>query len=155
MGAYGMFGPNEYLLSTGRLATGFGLFGLALGLILSIPTGTDALSIIAVTVIFGYLGVTGFWGAYNIDRWFRKYRYRMPKPAWYVLRVLFIILGIIGGALGYGAIEHFILLLAMDAPLGLFGAQLILLPFAGRKLGQLMKYNPATADPFRDHIDLE
>ena len=77
----------------------FWLIGLALGLILSIPTGTDALSIIAVTVIFGYLGVTGFWGAYNIDRWFRKYRYRMPKPAWYVLRVLFIILGIIGGAL--------------------------------------------------------
>ncbi len=144
-----MYDQDEYFLYTGRLATASGLVGIVLGVLLSTLSGSGRFATIVVPIVFAYLFVTGFWGAYNLNQWFMRYRYRLPIVIWHIMRIPVLLVGVIAGVFGWGVLEHFVLLLAMDARFGLLGAQLILIPGIGRKIGQLLKYHPGAADPFR------
>lgn len=148
---FGMFNEDDYLLRKGRLATTSGLIGIAAALVVSSLSRFSVLGSIVFALVFFYLFTCGFWGAYNVNQWFRRYRYRMPLVLWHILRVFAVVIGAGLGIFGWGVFEHFLLLLAMGVPkLGIVGAQLILLPVVGRRFARLLKYDPYSAElPFR------
>jgi len=142
---YHMFDPfneEDFLLRPGRLATTAGLIGFLCGIVITLLTIYDIFTIVVIPLLFGYLGLTGFWGAYNISQWFRRYRYRMHKHVWNVLRIPVLALGVVLGVCGWGVMEHFTLLLAVDAKGSIFGSQLVLLPVVGRKFAKILRRSP-------------
>lgn len=140
---FGTFNEDDYVIYTGRLATSCGLFGMVLGLILSSIFSFTTLGTVLAMIGLAYLFTTGFWGAYNLDRWFRRYKFRIPTTLWQLLRVPVVILGLVLGIIGWGVFEHFILLLAMGLPSpGLIAAQIILLPWIGSWFSNYIDYNP-------------
>lgn len=139
---------DEYLVYVGRLATGSGLIGLAIGLIFSLILGFSGMLLAFFTVLAGYIFLTGFWGGYNINRWFRKFRYRMPSVIWNISRVIVVAVGVIMGWIVWGIFEHFILLLAMGAEgnPGMMLSQVILFPIIGSKVADKMDYHPSDVE---------
>ena len=111
---YDTFDEDKYLLYKGRLATGSGLIGMLLTLLYSLINNIDPFLTIILMFIGGYLFLTAFWGANNINNWFLKYRSQMPDIIWQGARILVIILGIILGPIVWGLLEHLFLLIAME-----------------------------------------
>ena len=144
----GMYNQDEYLLYVGRLATGSGLIGLVLGLIFSLVMGFSGILLAFFTVLAGYLFLTGFWGGYNTNRWYRKFRYRIPSVLWKISRIFIVAGGAVLGWLVWGIFEHFILLLAMGAEgnPGMILSQVILLPKIGPKVASKMDYHPSEVE---------
>lgn len=142
------FNQDEFLLHQGRLATGFGLIGAAVGIVVSYILGFTTLGTILMTAFTGYLGLTGFWGGYKMNLWIRKYKYRMPTLLWHVLRILAAAAGVIMGVVLWGVFEHFILLLAMGGTgdPGLIASQIILLPKLGSWYADRINYNPSQVE---------
>lgn len=139
------FNENEFILNNGRKATGSGIIGLIIGFILSLILSFTTFGTILMMLFSCYLFLTGFWGGYKLNFWFRKFRYRMPIYLWHVSRVFVIFVGILLGIVGYGVFEHFILLLAMgsssDGP-GMIASQIILLPYVGKYYSDRINYDP-------------
>ncbi|MFW5980459.1 MAG: hypothetical protein ACOCRB_00415 [Halanaerobiaceae bacterium] len=139
---------DEYLLYVGRLATGSGIIGLVGGLVFSLAIGFSGILLIFFTLLTGYLFLTGFWGGYKLNRWFRKFKYRMPTALWAVSRIPVVGFGIIAGWIVWGIFEHFILLLAMGAEgnPGMILSQFILVPKIGQGIADKMDYNPSEVE---------
>ncbi len=138
-----MYDENEFFIMQGRKASSAGVTGLFLGIIISlIITPGKLLSLILILSLI-YFFITGYWGVTKLNRWFRKYRYKMPPVIWNLLRVIITVVGYILGIIGWGFFEHFILLLSMESiegrP-GLIGAQIILLPWIGPWYAKKINY---------------
>ena len=111
---YGTFDEDQYLMNKGRKATSTGLIGMLLMLLYSFINNISPFFTVTLTFIVGYIFLTGFWGGYNINKWFLKYRSQMPDFVWQIARIPVISLGIILGPLLWGLLEHLFLMLAME-----------------------------------------
>ncbi len=139
------FNENKFIIDNGRKASSSGLIGLLLGLIWSLIFSFSWLGTVFFTLFIGYIFLTGFWGGYRTNLWFRKYKYRMPSLLWQGLRVPVVTLGSILGILCWGFFEHFILLLGIStgykAGPGMIAAQIILLPYIGKYYSKYIKFD--------------
>ncbi len=136
---------DDYLLILGRRCTGLAIIGFIIGIIISLFNNFSIPGIIFFTLFTGYLFGTAFWGVYNLNRWFYKYRSKMPDPVWQIIRVPVWAVGIIIGILFYGAFQQFILLLALDDGSGkptVFQSIIILTPYIGSKYADKINYSP-------------
>jgi hypothetical protein len=130
-----MYNQDLFIINLGRKATTYGLIGFFVGLIVALLLSLPKIAILITAVVFYFFFTSSFWGVHNSKMWFNKYRYRMPKYIWYFLSIFVYLLGIFVGLIGYGFIDHFLLLLAMSQQkkdTGLIGAQIILLPYLGK-----------------------
>ena len=136
---------DEYIMHVGRKATGSGLIGFGIGFIFSLFMNFSLVGIVFFSLLSGYLFLTGFWGGYNVNRWFRKFRHRLPKYIWVSGKVPVITIGVIAGWMVWGFFEHFILLLAMGASgnPGMILAQILLIPKLGSKVADKINYHPS------------
>ena len=136
---------DEYILYIGRRATGSGLLGLFVGFVSSVIMNFSSVGIFFFSIFVGYLFLTGFWGGYNINRWFRKFKFRLPTPLWVSGRIPVIVIGVIAGWMVWGFFEHFILLLAMGASgdPGMILSQILLIPKVGSKVADKINYHPS------------
>lgn len=141
------YNEEDFILYPGRVATAAGIIGFLTGIIITRLTIYDIFTIVVIPILFGYAGLTGSWGFYLTNRWFMKYRYRMHLYLWYVLRIPVIAAGSVLGLCGWGLLEHFILLLAINARGGILGSQLVLLPIVGRKFAKLLRRSPLDKNP--------
>lgn len=138
-----MYNQDQFIIRLGRKATIYGVIGFFLGIIAAFFLSFSKIAIIITAVIFSMFFTSSFWGVHNLKMWFNKYRYRMPKFLWYFLNIFVYLAGIFVGLIGYGFIEHFLLLLAMDQHkkgTGLIGAQIILLPYLGQLYADKIEY---------------
>lgn len=138
------FDENKFIINNGRKATLSGIIGILLGVIFSKIMSFSLSGMIIFALFSGYIFLTAFWGAYKINFWFRRYKYKIPSFLWQIMRVLLLFVGIILGILGWGFFEHFILLISMgsgnkDGP-GMIAAQLILIPYIGRYYARYLEY---------------
>ena len=139
-----MYNQDQYIIKLGRTATISGLIGFGLGLAAAFLLSFSKIAVIFTAIIFAYFFTSSFWGIHNLNMWFNKYRYRMPQYLWYFLNIFVYLGGIFVGLVGYGFIEHFLLLLAMDQHkkgTGLIGAQIILLPYLGKIYADKINYH--------------
>lgn len=139
-----MYNQDQYIIRLGRKATISGLIGFGLGLAAAFLFSFSKIAAVFTAIIFAYFFTSSFWGIYDLKMWFNKYRYRMPQYLWYFLNIFVYLGGIFVGLVGYGFIEHFLLLLAMDQHkkgTGLIGAQIILLPYLGRIYADKINYH--------------
>ncbi|MGM0499903.1 MAG: hypothetical protein ACQERL_06800 [Bacillota bacterium] len=138
-----MYNQDLYYLNLGRKATLIAIIGFTIGIIFAFLLSFSKIAIFFTALIFAYIALSSFWGAYNLSKWFKKYRYRMPKYLWYLLNIFIYLAGIIVGLIGYGFIEHFLLVLAIDQQkdnIGLISAQIILIPYLGSKYAKKINY---------------
>ncbi|RCW58740.1 MULTISPECIES: hypothetical protein [Halanaerobium] len=139
-----MYNQDQFIIKLGRKATISGLIGFLCGLIAAFLLSFSIIAIAFTAIIFSFFFTSAFWGIHNLKMWFNKYRYRMPEYLWYFLNIFVYLGGVIVGLIGYGFIEHFLLLLAMDQHkkgTGLIGAQIILLPYLGKIYADKINYN--------------
>ncbi len=138
------FDENKFIINNGRRATASGLIGMFIGLLISFMSSFSLIGTIIFTFFMGYVFLTGFWGGYKINLWYRKYKYRLPTILWQSIRVLLIISGIIFGIIIQGFFEHFILLLGMSTGYkngpGMISAQIILLPYIGKRYAKKINF---------------
>lgn len=138
-----MYNQDLYYLNLGRKATLIAIIGFIIGIIIAFLFSFSKIAIFFTALIFAYIALSSFWGAYNLSKWFKKYRYRMPKYLWFLLNIFIYLAGIIVGLIGYGFIEHFLLVLAIDQQkdnIGLISAQIILIPYLGSKYAKKINY---------------
>ncbi len=136
---------DDHLLHLGRTATGIGLLALLASVVLGLYLNFPAAGIFFFSLFGFYIGMTSFWGIYNLNRWFRKYRFRMPEPLWYLLRIPLFVLGFFLGILLYGIFHQFVLLLALDdgsGKPGLLASLIILTPIIGPRFADYINYSP-------------
>ena len=136
---------DQYLLILGRRCTGLAIIGFIIGLIISLINNFNLPGIIFFSLFIAYLTGTAFWGVYKLNRWFYKYRSKMPDPIWQAFRVPVWAVGILIGIIFYGAFQQFILLLALDDGSGkptVFQSVIILTPYIGPKYAEKINYNP-------------
>ncbi len=118
-------------------------------LVFSIINSLGYIATIALMLVAGYLFLTGFWGAHNTNRWFIKYKYRLPTIIWHIVRIPIVLGGIILGFLLWGLLEHLFLLLAMEDTIdnshfkAFFVVFLLLLPYFGPYYADKIDYNPS------------
>ena len=139
-----MYNQDQFVIKLGRKATVSGLVGLVVGLISAFLLSFSMIGIFFTAIIFSYIFTSSFWGIHNLKMWYNKYRYRMPEYLWYFLSIFVYLLGILLGLIGYGFIEHFLLILAIEQQKkgpGLIGAQIILLPYLGKLYAEKINYN--------------
>ena len=139
-----MYNQDRFIINQGRKPTFYGIIGLLFGLISAFLLSVPVIAVVFAAVIFCCFFTSSFWGIYNVKKWFNKYRYRMPKYLWYFFNIFVYPAGIFVGLIGYGFIEHFLLLLAMSQhknETGLIGAQIILLPYLGELYADKINYN--------------
>ena len=139
-----MYNQDLYYLNLGRKATLIAILGFMIGIIFAFSISFSKIAMLFTALIFAYIAISSFWGIYNLNRWFQKYRYRMPKYLWYFLNIFIYLAGIIVGLIGYGFIEHFLLVLAIDQQknnIGLISAQIILIPYLGSKYAKKINYH--------------
>jgi len=139
-----MYNQDLYYLNLGRKATLIAILGFVIGIIFAFSISFSKIAMLFTALIFAYIAISSFWGIYNLNRWFQKYRYRMPKYLWYFLNIFIYLAGIIVGLIGYGFIEHFLLVLAIDQQkdnIGLISAQIILIPYLGSKYAKKINYH--------------
>ena len=139
-----MYNQDQFVINLGRKATISGLIGLILGIIFAYLFSFSGVAIFFTALIFSYIFTSSFWGIHNLKMWYNKFRYRMPKYLWYFLSIFVYSAGFLVGLIGYGFIEHFLLLLAMDQQkkgTGLIGAQIILLPYLGKIYAEKVNYH--------------
>lgn len=138
------FDENKFIIDNGRKATTSGLIGLVIGLILSKVFMFSWPGVTLFCIFMTYISLTAFWGAYKLNLWFRKYKYRMPGVLWQTLRIIVILSGGLLGTLGWGFFEHFILLLSIstgyDNVSGMISAQIILLPYLGKYYARYINF---------------
>jgi len=142
---YSRRNQDDHLLNLGRKATGTGLLVLLAAVLLGLYLDFPAVGIFFFALFGFYIGMTSFWGIYNLNRWFHKYRYRMPELLWYILKVPVFILGFFLGILLYGIFQQFVLLLALDdgsGKPGLLASVLILTPVIGPRFTDYINYSP-------------
>lgn len=139
---------DSYILHLGRLATGSGLFGLFIGLMLSIILGFSWVGIIVASTTLVYLFVTGFWGTQKVNQWFGRLQYNPPPVLRKVLQGFLLIPGILIGWLFFGFYQHFFVLLAMRAQSrwGIITSQIILIPKLGIWIADKIHFFPAELD---------
>ncbi len=138
-----MYNQDYIIINQGRKATFYGILGFLFGITVSFLLSVPAIAIFTAAVIFSGFFTSSFWGIHNIKMWFNKYRYRMPEYLWYFLNIFVYPAGIFVGLIGYGFIEHFLLLLAMSQhknETGLIGAQIILIPYLGELYAEKINY---------------
>jgi hypothetical protein len=138
-----MYNQDRFIINQGRKATFYGIIGLLFGLISAFLLSVPVIAVVFAAVIFSCFFTSSFWGIYNVKKWFNKYRYRMPEYLWYFLNIFVYPAGIFVGLIGYGFIEHFLLLLAMSQhknETGLIGAQIILIPYLGELYAEKINY---------------
>lgn len=136
---------DDYLLKLGRRCTSLTIIGIILGIIISLINNFNIPGTIFFSLFTGYLLGTAFWGVHKLNRWFYRYRSKMPELIWQVLRVPVWGAGILIGILFYGAFQQFILLLALDDGSGkptVFQSIIILTPYIGPKYADKINYNP-------------
>ena len=139
-----MYNQDRFIINLGRKATLYGIIGFLCGLISALLLSFSEIAIFFTALFFSFFFTSSFWGVHNLKMWFNKYRYKMPKYIWYFLNIFVYLGGIIVGIIGYGFIEHFLLLLAMDQHkkgTGLIGAQIILFPYLGDFYAEKIDYN--------------
>jgi len=139
-----MYNQDQFIINQGRKATFYGIVGFLFGIISAFLISVPIIAVIAAAVLFSVFFTSSFWGVRIIKMWFNKYRYRMPKYLWYFLNIFVYPAGIFLGLVGYGFIDHFLLLLAMSQDkkkIGLIGAQIILLPYLGEIYSEKINYN--------------
>ena len=139
-----MYNQDNYIINQGKKATIYGIIGFLFGFAAAILLSFSKIALLFTAIIFAYFFVSSFWGIHSLKMWFNKYRYRMPQYIWYFLNIFVYLGGIIVGIIGYGFIEHFLLLLAMDQHkkgTGLIGAQIILFPYLGDFYAEKIDYN--------------
>ena len=136
---------DEYLLILGRRCTGIAIIGFIVGLIISLINNFNLPGLIFFSLFTSYLAGTAFWGVYKLNRWFYKYRSKMPDTIWQIFRIPVWATGILIGIIFYGAFQQFILLLALDDGSGkptVFQSIIILTPYIGPKYADKINYNP-------------
>lgn len=139
-----MYNQDRFIINLGRKATIYGIIGFFVGIIAAFLLSFSKIAIFITAIIFSFFFTSSFWGVHNLKMWFNKYRYRMPKFIWYFLNIFVYLAGIFVGLVGYGFIDHFLLLLAMDQNkkgTGLIGAQIILLPYVGKLYAEKINYH--------------
>lgn len=139
-----LYNQDFYYINLGRKATLIAIIAFTIGIIFASLVSASKITIFFTALIFAYIGLSSFWGAYNLSKWFKKYRYRMPKYLWYFLNIFVYLIGIIIGLTGYGFIEHFLLVLAIEQQqdnIGLISAQIILLPILGAIYAEKIDYH--------------
>lgn len=139
-----MYNQDQFIIKLGRKATLSGIVGLVLGLIAGFLLSFSKLGIIVTAIIFSGFFTSSYWGVHKLKMWYKKYEYRLNKYIWYALFPFVFLTGILLGAVGYGIIEHFLLLLAMDQQkkgAGLIGAQIILIPYLGDYYAKKINYS--------------
>ncbi len=138
------FDENRFIINNGRRATASGLIGMFVGLLISFISSFSLVGTIIFTFFMGYVFLTGFWGGYKANLWFKKYKYKMPTILWHSLRFVVLILGIILGIVIQGFFEHFILLLGMSTGYengpGMISAQIILFPYIGKRYSKHINF---------------
>ena len=139
---------DDYLIYIGRLATGSGIIGMLIALTISLIYSWPTLGAVAFMLFGGYVGTTGFWGAHQSKKWFRKYKYKMNSIIWHIVRVLVIIIGFFLGLIVWGIIEHLLLIIAMEETVGddhfssLIITLALLIPYLGPHLEEAINYSP-------------
>ena len=136
---------DDYLLTLGRRCTGLAIIGFIIGIIISLLNNFNIPGTIFFSLFTAYLTGTAFWGVYKLNRWFYRYRSKMPDPIWQITRVPVWAAGILIGILFYGAFQQFILLLALDdgsGKPGLLASVLILTPVIGPRFTDYINYSP-------------
>lgn len=139
-----LYNQDLYYINLGRKATLISIIGFVIGIIFAFSLSLSKIAIVFTALIFAYIALSSFWGTHNLAKWFKKYRYRMPQYLWYFLNVFVYLAGIIIGLIGYGFIEHFLLVLAIDQQkenIGLISAQIILIPYLGSKYAEKINYH--------------
>lgn len=141
---YEPFNEDERLIQVGRYATGFGLLGAALGLAVAVVLGLGTFAASLFILLFFYVGAASYHGAYQMHFWSLRYRYRMPRVLWYGLRVGALVFGVIAGFIGWGAFEHFLLLLSMSVSSGkgIIVSQIVLIPGVGQPFANRIGFDP-------------
>ncbi|MBF8436494.1 hypothetical protein I0Q91_05355 [Halanaerobiaceae bacterium Z-7014] len=136
---------DQYLLVLGRRSTGSAIIGFLIGIIISLINNFNIPGLIFFSLFVAYLTGTAFWGVYKLNRWFYKYRSKMPDPIWQIFRVPVWAAGILIGIMFYGAFQQFILLLALDDGSGkptVLQSIIILTPYIGPKYADKINYSP-------------
>ncbi|MGM0419698.1 MAG: hypothetical protein ACQEQG_01765 [Bacillota bacterium] len=142
---YNRYNEDDYLLRLGRIANGCGLIGIVVGIMLSVLWNYSTPGIVFFALFAGYLGMSSFWGVYKLNRWFQRYKAKMPLSLWYLFRIGVWGAGTLVGILFYGAFQQFILTLALDdgsGKPGLIQSIIILMPYIGPKYADKINYNP-------------
>jgi hypothetical protein len=139
-----MYNQDRFIINLGRKATIYGIIGLLCGLISALLLSFSEIAIFFTALFFSFFFTSSFWGVHNLKMWFNKYRYQLPKYIWYFLNIFVYTAGFFLGLIGYGFIDHFLLLLSIsqqkDGP-GLFGSQIVLLPYLGDLYADKINYN--------------
>lgn len=131
-----IYNRDQYVLNQGKEATFFGIIGILIALLVSIFLSLSYIAALISAAVAYYLFISAFWGINNLNLWTNKLRYKLPKFIWYILKLFSYPLGLIIGVVGYGFIEHFLLLIAIEhqySKLNLLTAQIILFPYLGDK----------------------
>jgi len=138
---------DYFLIKTGRKATTSGLIFMLLAFIFALSNSWNTVGTIFFMLFGTYVGITGFWGGYNTNLWFRKHKYSMNDLVWKVLRIPVIILGSFLGLIVWGLIEHLLLVIAMEDTVenrhftSLIIATLLLFPYLGPWLENKINYS--------------
>ncbi|MGM0437392.1 MAG: hypothetical protein ACQEQD_03880 [Bacillota bacterium] len=138
---------DYYLIKTGRQATTSGLIVMIIALIIALLNSWNTVGTIFFMLFGAYVGITGFWGGYNTNLWFRKHKYSMNDLIWKILKIPVIISGSFLGLLVWGLIEHLLLVIAMEDTVekksftSLFIAALLLFPYLGPWLENKINYS--------------
>ncbi|SFL52454.1 hypothetical protein [Halanaerobium salsuginis] len=138
-----LYNQDQYLINLGRKATTSALIGLLLAVILTFYFSLSKIITFFIIILFIYIFGTAFWGINKLKMWFNKYRYRLPSYIWYPAHLIIYLVGFLLGIIGYGFIEHFLLLLAMEQNkrgAGFIGSQIILLPYLGNLYAKKINY---------------
>jgi len=136
---------DDYMLFLGRTASGLGLLGALIAILLGFLQNFSGVAIFFLALLLFYIGMTSFWGMYNLNQWFKKYRSRLPEPLWQLARIPVIFLGFLLGILLYGIFHQFVLLLALDdgsGKPGVLASLILLLPFIGPRFANYIDYSP-------------
>ena len=138
---------DYFIIKAGRKATTSGLIAMVIAFSIAIFNSWHPLGSIFF-VLFGiYVGITGFWGAYQTNKWFRKFKYKMNDFLWKILKIPVILIGAFLGLLVWGLIEHLLLVIAMEDTVNknLFSSFLIaiaiLIPIVGPWIERKINYS--------------
>ena len=138
-----MYNQDQYYINLGKKATISGLVGFLFGIVFALLVSFPVIAVFITAFIFAYLFTSSYWGIHKLKMWFKKYRYQMPIYIWHFLSIFVYFFAIIISVIGYGFIEHFLLLLAIeqqDKGPGFIGAQIILLPYLGELYAKKINY---------------